>query len=92
MSGEIMGSKLKTELSKFMSDMKRTVATQKAKNGVSLDEGKKFMSYEVYTKLCELIYKEEGDDYAFANTFLTLEWNLLARSENCLSMNVSHIQ
>ena len=53
--------------------MKRTVATQNAQSGVSLDEGKNSMSYELYTNLCELLYKGEGDDYVFAHMFLTLE-------------------
>ena len=92
MGGEKMGPEFQTELSQFMSGMKRTVAKEKAESGTSLDEGKKSMSYEAYKKLCELLYEGEGDDYSFAHTFLTLEWNLLARSDNCLSMNVNHIQ
>ena len=75
-----------------MSGMKRTVASQKDESGESLDEGKKLMSYEVYKKLCELLFEGEGYDYTFAHVFLTLEWNLLARSNNCLAMNVNHVQ
>ena len=50
------------------------------------------MSYEVYKKLCELLFGGEGDDYAFAHVFLAIEWNLLAQSNNCLAMNVNHVQ
>ena len=50
------------------------------------------MRYEVYKKLCKLLFEGEGDDYAFAHMFLMLEWNLLARSDNCLAMNLNHIQ
>ena len=39
-----------------------------------------------------LLFYGEGDDYAFSHMFLTLEWNLLARSDNCLDMNVNHVQ
>ena len=46
-----------------MSGMKRTVASQKDESGESLDEGKKSMSYEVYKKLCELLFEEEVDYY-----------------------------
>ena len=28
----------------------------------------------------------------FAHAFLTLEWNLLARSDNCFQMNINHIE
>ena len=71
-SGEIMPEELKIELSQFMSGMKRTVASQKADSGESLDERRKLMSYEVYKKLCEFIFEGEGDDYAFAHVFLKL--------------------
>ena len=50
------------------------------------------MSYNVYKKLCELLFEGEGDDYAFAHVFLALEWNLLAQSDNCLAMNINHVQ
>ena len=80
------------ELSQFMSGTKRVVASQKAKSGESLDEGSKSMSYEVYKKLFELLFEGEGNGYAFAHVFLTLEWNLLARSDNCLAMNLNHVQ
>ena len=50
------------------------------------------MSYEVYKNLCKLLFEGEGDDYAFDHVFLTLEWNLLARSDNCLAMNIHHVQ
>ena len=80
------------EISQFMSGMNRTIASKTDESGESLDEGKKSMRYEVYKKLCELLFEEEGDDYTFAHVFLTLEWNLLAQINNCLAMNVNHVQ
>ena len=50
------------------------------------------MSYEVYKKICELLFEEKGDDYTFTHVFLTLQWNLLAQNNNCLAMNVNHFQ
>ena len=78
MSGETIPKELNIELSQFMSEMKRTISPQKADIGESLYEGKKSISYEVYKKICELLFEGEGDDYAFTHVFLTLEWNLLA--------------
>ena len=45
--------------------------------------------------MSEILYKGNGEsrsDYLFAHAFLTLEWNLMARSDNCLRMHVSHVQ
>ena len=92
MSGEPMPKEVKNELSQFMSRMKNTVASQKAESGESLDEGKKWMSFEVYKKLCEFLFYGEGADYSFSHVFLMLEWNLLAWSNNCLAMNINHVQ
>ena len=92
MSGETMPKEFKIDLTNFMSEMKRMVASQKAESGESLDEGNKLMSYEVYKKLCELLFEGEGDAYAFTHVFLKLEWNLVTWSDKCLAMNVNHFQ
>ena len=83
---------MQDDISEFMSGMKRTVAAERAQSGVSLDEGKKAMKFEVYKKMCHLLYRAEGVDYSFAHAFLTLEWNLMARADNCFSMQISHIE
>ena len=90
-SGEKMGEEYETDLSQFMSGLKRTVASSRAASGQRLDEGKKGMQFEVYKKMCEILYKSDDDEHLFAHAFLTMEWNLLARSDNCFSMHVSHI-
>ena len=75
-----------------MLGMKRVVAENKIQSGASLDEGKKAMIFEVNKSLCEEVYKVKGEDYLIAYTLLTMEWNLMARSENCVNMHVQHIQ
>ena len=57
MSGDTMPEELNIEISQFMSVMNKTVASKTAESGESLDEGKKLMSYEVYKKLCELLFE-----------------------------------
>ena len=72
MSGETMPKEFNIDITEFMSGMKRMVASQKAESGESLDEGNKLMSYEVYKKLCGLLFEGEGDAYAFTLVFLKL--------------------
>ena len=55
-SGETIPKEFKIGISQFMSWMKRTVASQKAGSGESLDEGKKSMRYLVYKKLCGFLF------------------------------------
>ena len=46
-----------------MSGLKRTVAKVKADSGRSLDEGKKGMKFDVYKKLCEIMFCKDNDDF-----------------------------
>ena len=92
MSGQSMDHRMAKDLSQFMSGMKRTVADEKAKSGTSLNEGKRPMTFEVYEEMCKILFEGDDDEYLFAHAFLTMEWNLMARSDNCVNMNISHIQ
>jgi len=56
------------------------------------DEGKKPISYEVYKHLCESLSKSDAVEDIFCHLFLVIEWNLMARSENCIQMSLTHIQ
>ena len=57
MSGDTMPEEFKIELSQFMSEMNRMVASKTAESGESLNEGKKLMRYEVYKKLWGLLFE-----------------------------------
>ena len=75
----------------FMKGMKRHVAAKKMEDGDSGIIGKKKMDFKVYEKICELFMPEEGEEYLFARCFLTLEWNLMARSESIVHAHFFHI-
>ena len=75
-----------------MPGMKRVVAAIKIESSPSLDERNKEMSFEVYKRLCEELYNGKGDDHLFVHAFLTMECNLMARSDNCVYIHVQHIQ
>eukprot|EP00957_Ditylum_brightwellii_P117287 8945363-Ditylum_brightwellii.AAC.1 len=76
----------------FLISMKHTISKANAKSGDSLDKGKQCMTFNVYTKYCEILIAGEGDDYIYAHCFLTLEWNLLSCSDNCFAMYLCHVQ
>ena len=92
MSGKKMDGGLKKELNQFMVVKKIVVTANKRDSGASIDEVNREMSFEVYKLLCEELYNGKGDDHFFAHAFLTIEWNLMARSDNCVNMHVQHIQ
>lgn len=67
------------------------VATKSFENGDSGIIGKKKMDFNVYEKNCELFSKEDGEEFIFGRCFVTLEWNLMARSESVVYANFFHV-
>jgi hypothetical protein len=53
--------------------------------------GKKKMGFNVYKKICEKFLQEGGEDYIFSHAFVTLVWNLMARSENVVNAHILHV-
>ena len=92
MSGKIMGRGFEKEISQFMLEMKRVVAANKRESSASIDEGKRAMGFEVYTRLCEKMYDKDGDNHSFAHALQTMGCNLMARSVNFVNMHVQYIQ
>ena len=80
------------EISQFMSGIQSTIANDKITIGESLNEGKRPMSFSVYENMCKNLYEGDDDEYLFAHSFLTMEWNLMARADNCVNMHVNHVQ
>jgi hypothetical protein len=57
----------------LMKGMNQTVAAKKMEDGESGIVGKKKMDFKVYEKICDLFLKEEGEEFIFSHSFLTLE-------------------
>ena len=68
----------------FMKGMKRHVAAKKMEDGT-------VESLLIRRWICELFLKKKGKEYLFACCFLTLEWNLMARSESFIHAHLFHI-
>jgi len=80
------------DLSKMMSGLKKRVQRQKQKDGLRIEEGKSPMSMQIFILLCKYFVQQPDDDSILSHTFLTLEWNLMARSDSVTSCHVNHIE
>jgi len=65
---------LSGDLSRYMKGSKRVGKSAKQSLGLSLDEGKKPMSKNVYSKLCEWLFQSNDKEHIFAHLFLVLDW------------------
>ena len=87
-----MDQGFKKELSQFISETKRVIASNKRQYGISLEEGKKAIIFDVYKRLCDVLHQGEGEDFLFVHAFLKMEWNLMARRDKCVNMHIKQIQ
>ena len=72
--------------------MKRLISSNKRQYGINLDKGKKAVGFDVYKTLCGVINQGEGEDFIFAQAFLTKELNLMARGDNFVNIHIKHVQ
>ena len=76
-----------------MSGLKKGAQRQKPKNGIRIEEGKSPISLPIYPLLCNYFLRMPDDDSILAYAFLrTLEWNLMARSDNVTNCHLNHIE
>lgn len=77
----------------MLKGFRQTIQQQKVDLGQSLNEGKDPLSFSGYNLLCKVFLENNSshDGFIFAHAFLTLEWNLMCRADNLVSLNVNHI-
>ncbi len=78
-------------LKQFTKGIRRHVADKTVLEGVVTMVGKKKMGFNVYKKICQKFLQEEGEEYIFSRAFVTLEWNLMVRSENVVNTHILHV-
>lgn len=76
----------------LLKGLKRTIIAHAVNTGTSLEEGKDAMSFACYSLLCKKFFEGEKAEYIFAHLFLTLEWNLIARSDNVVNLSVRDLE
>lgn len=89
MAGLEVPKDYESQLAQFSKGMIRQVASEKVEKGVSLEGRKKATNMDVYRLMAKLLFDEGSDDASFAHLFLVLEWNLMARSDNCKNFDFS---
>ena len=92
MSNTPLPPQFREQLCILLKGFKRTITEQRVADGATLEEGKDVMSFACYKLLCKKFCEGARDEYNFAHLFLTLEWNLMARSDNIVNLNMSDFE
>jgi len=80
-SGNQQDNKDKEEMAKMMKGLRNTIAKEMSEKGLCVIEGKEHMSFKCYQQTCQLFTEDGPPDSVFALCFLTMQWNLISRSE-----------
>ncbi len=91
MSKYAMQSDFFDNLKQFMKGIQLHDTDKKVQEGDVAIVRKKKIGFNMYKKICELLMKEEGEEFIFAPAFLTLEWNLMLRSKNVVQAHILHV-
>ena len=63
----------------------------KVQHGDPTSQEKNKMSWKVYELMCNIFLEDDDEEYIFAHAFLTLEWNLMSRSENVVDCHAENL-
>ena len=92
MAGQAIPLQFQQDMATFNRGIKRKVTQEKMEAGLSLEEGKKAMNFDVYKLMCGKMLTMNSDEGSFAHLFLVLEWNLMARASNCMNFRLGHLE
>jgi hypothetical protein len=81
-----------SQISQALSGINRQIQDKAKTHGLSLEQGMKPMSFELYQDLCKWWAMDSGNDAIFARCFITLTWNLMCRSNNTVNIRREHIE
>ena len=80
-SKNVMSLLEKHELSNLMIGLKKTIQKERRNLSLKTTKGKDVMNWKTYQYLCEVLTNEGTKESIFALCWLTLQWNLMNRSE-----------
>ena len=90
-SGNTQDDNKKVAMANMMKGLKKTIAKGMTERRLRVIEGKGHKSFKCYQKACQLLIEEGSPDSVFALCFLTMQWNLISRSEATEIMSFSQI-
>jgi hypothetical protein len=79
------------KLAGYKKGSRRKGASERHHLGLKVTEGKKPLSLQGLKALARVLFRSEKPEYISAHTFLLMEWNLIARAENCVESNIELI-
>ena len=80
-SSQIQGESDKKEMSKMMKGLRKIIAKSVSGNGQRVIEGKEHMSFKRYQQTCKHLRKDGSPDSVITLSLITMQWNLISRSE-----------
>ena len=80
------------QLSKAFKSLRKTIKKEEAKLGKKQTSGKDVMTFECYKFTCKKMLSSGLPEDIFALSFLTLQWNLMSRSESTEMLSINNLR
>ena len=76
------------ETNKIVTGYSKGVAKQAKRNG----HGKQHLSFDLYCRISRKLLENTEGEFVFAHAFMTLQWNLMCRSDNTVFIELGHME
>lgn len=83
---------VKQVIGQCVAGLKRKKAREDQATGQRIQVGKDSLKIEVYEYICQLLLESSENTAIFAHCFVTLQWNLIGRSESVTNSHVAHLE
>ena len=90
--GQILPFEELNELKKLLKGLRKMITKQKKELGMSAVDGKENMTFDCFKLTCRLLIEDGSPESIFVLTYLTLQWNLISRSEATESIAFSQMR
>lgn len=80
------------KLKEYMVGLRKSIANEKKSKGLKVGEWKEAVTFAIYKLTCELLIQEGTAESYFVLCWLTMQWNLMSRSEATESISFSQMR
>ena len=88
----IQSEAFKLKISKAFRSLRKTIKREETKLGKKQSSGKDVMTFKCYKFLCSKLLATGLPEDIFALCFLTLQWNLMSRSESTEALTLNNMR
>ena len=89
---KVQDENFKMKLSRAFKSLRKSIKREETKLGKKQRSGKDIMTFECYKFMCRKLLSSGDPEDIFGLCFLTLQWNLMSRSESTETLSINNMR